>query len=827
MDDPRIILRILRSLLKRNPDNRLVLSTPDRERIDGKHSSSVPDNPTHIRQWTASELERALISGCFIVESIKHVPENQFDDLNRTILTELSCNEEAHHKALAAMNLPAASDHLVITTEHSRAQKTGGIGTYYEISEHSTGMPRLILYVGGAGLPEHWSEYCGKEGWMHVAALNGRADATYNEVSSINHHAILDAVFTVIFLYDQIKLIEYQDYLGIGSVVAQAKRAGLIPNSIFILAYAHGNHLYLDNAAGEINRFRPLENDVRERISLELADLVAFPSVFLRDLYLNIGQLKISNHVLQPYPIELSNDAIVDTDYSKVSTLVFYGKHSKQKGYFDFCEAVVQLLSKKTNNCTHQIKKVVILGSVEPDPRLFEFPGVEINYGIFPHNEVIDLLHKLSKSSLVVLPYKGDNHPLSLFEVMSSGSQLLAYRAGGLPEQIPQELHDKLLCNPNAEDLAQAIETAVGLSFWDRCCLIRDTKVLTTKRYEAHSQQYRNFIESLKVSSDHPIPQTCGGVSVIIPNYNGERHYLEDALFGIRNSFRRPDAIFIIDDCSTDRSFEILSDVSAETTDLPIRVLRNPTNKGLAGTRNVGLSQCTTEYVCAHDNDNILHNRFLEIACRIMDLNPSIDAVTCWTRGFSDGDDWQAEHTTTLDYSYRPIGPDIGLGLTQNTFGDAMAVYRTATLKKIGGWDASSKSMWEDWQLFLKLTANGHNILVIPKELILYRVRKNSMMRTYPEFNGWMRISNTLPMIPDNYRFGLLRALVLPDWRAFSSENNYLTVEVHRLTDRLNLIENSWTWRISKQLIALLSKFPRLRAVLKFGGRNVAKVLRR
>lgn len=830
LDDPRFILRVLRSLLKNNPDNRLILSTPDRDRIDGKGSSSLPDNPTHVRQWTAPELKQALSSGCFVVENIKHIPENQFDHLDRTILVELSCSEESHRIALAEMHLPSPSDHLVITTEHSKAQYTGGIGTYYQVSEDVTGLARTVLFVGGHGIPFDWAEFCTNNNWMHMSSMCGKFNATHHEVCNYRHDDILEATLAVIFLYDQIKLIEYQDFSGIGAVIAQAKRAHLIPESVCLLAYAHGSHLYLDNAAEAINRYRSLEIDVRERLAMELADVVAFPSIFLRDLYIETGKLEIKNYQIQPYPIQISDSPVIDTQYSKIDTLIFYGKHSKQKGYFDFCDAVVSLLNDSTKLCSHQIKKIVVLGSTSPDPRLFDLTGVEVSYGVFSHREVIEILEDLSKNSLVILPYKGDNHPLSLFEVISSGSQLLAYRAGGIPEQIPQELHEKILCDPNIADLVEGIEQAINFSFWDRCSLIRDTKVLTSEKYKIHSNEYKKFIDSLKVSIDRPQIKNNGDITIIMPNYNGVKTYLEDAFSGIVNSFRRPDKVIVIDDSSSQKNYGILKEFIDHSENLPIEVIRNSQNLGLAQTRNIGLDQCVTEYICAHDNDNILLNRFLQLACNAMDLDPTIDAVTCWTRAFNDGDNWQSRETTTIDYSFRPVGSDIGMGLTNNVFGDAMAVYRTSTLREFGGWDGSSKAMWEDWQLFLKFAANGKKILVIPKELILYRVRKNSMLRTYPEFDAWMRIANAIPSVPDNNRFGMIRAVSQPDWKHYKAENERLFHETKLLyseVQRLTVIEQSWSWRIMKRFISILSRFPRLRATLKYIGRHVAKIIRR
>jgi hypothetical protein len=111
---------------------------------------------------------------------------------------------------------------------------------------------------------------------------------------------VLAGVEHLTFLYDQIKMVEYADFVGIGYRVAQAKKANLLPPEVNTVCFCHGNTFYLDSAEGAVNTTRDLAIDVKERIGVELADYVVFPSLFLEDLYINKLGLLIKRRVLVP-----------------------------------------------------------------------------------------------------------------------------------------------------------------------------------------------------------------------------------------------------------------------------------------------------------------------------------------------------------------------------------------------------------------------------------------------------------------------------------------------------------------------------------------------
>jgi glycosyltransferase involved in cell wall biosynthesis len=97
-------------------------------------------------------------------------------------------------------------------------------------------------------------------------------------------------------------------------------------------------------------------------------------------------------------------------------------------------------------------------------------------------------------------------------------------------------------------------------------------------------------------------------ISVVMANYNGEP-YLESAVESIlRQSFGQFEFI-IIDDGSTDHSWEILNNIQ----DLRIKLFQNKTNLGLTRSLNKGLSIAKGELIARQDADDIsFPNRFIK-----------------------------------------------------------------------------------------------------------------------------------------------------------------------------------------------------------------------
>lgn len=113
-------------------------------------------------------------------------------------------------------------------------------------------------------------------------------------------------------------------------------------------------------------------------------------------------------------------------------------------------------------------------------------------------------------------------------------------------------------------------------------------------------------------------------VSVIMPAYNAAR-FIEEAIHSVVNQTEKNWELFVIDDCSSDNSFEIAQRQAAK--DPRIQVLRNSTNLGVANARNRGIGLAKGEYIAFLDSDDIWHPEKLE---RQLDKIKNSHAVICY-----------------------------------------------------------------------------------------------------------------------------------------------------------------------------------------------------
>lgn len=91
-------------------------------------------------------------------------------------------------------------------------------------------------------------------------------------------------------------------------------------------------------------------------------------------------------------------------------------------------------------------------------------------------------------------------------------------------------------------------------------------------------------------------------LSVIVPFYNVQQ-FAADMLRALAGNARRDFEFILVDDCSTDRTAEILED--AVRGPLPgARLIRHERNGGLATARNTGLDAAQGEYVTFLDGDD-------------------------------------------------------------------------------------------------------------------------------------------------------------------------------------------------------------------------------
>lgn len=113
-------------------------------------------------------------------------------------------------------------------------------------------------------------------------------------------------------------------------------------------------------------------------------------------------------------------------------------------------------------------------------------------------------------------------------------------------------------------------------------------------------------------------------VSVIVPVYNVER-YVEKCVRSILDQSYQNIEIIIVDDGSTDDSYDVCTDLRKESPD-KIKLFKKE-NGGLSSARNFGLSQAQGEYISFVDSDDIVSQDFIEKLVSLLEETSS--SVSC------------------------------------------------------------------------------------------------------------------------------------------------------------------------------------------------------
>ena len=114
-------------------------------------------------------------------------------------------------------------------------------------------------------------------------------------------------------------------------------------------------------------------------------------------------------------------------------------------------------------------------------------------------------------------------------------------------------------------------------------------------------------------------------VSVLLPTYNVEK-YISKTLDSIIQQTYKNINILIIDDCSTDDTFNIIKKYKEK--DSRIQIFRNSKNEGIVKTRNKLFDLSNSEYQAIFDADDLYDRNRLQVQVNFLTKNKDIDAVS-------------------------------------------------------------------------------------------------------------------------------------------------------------------------------------------------------
>lgn len=201
-------------------------------------------------------------------------------------------------------------------------------------------------------------------------------------------------------------------------------------------------------------------------------------------------------------------------------------------------------------------------------------------------------------------------------------------------------------------------------------------------------------------------------VSVIMPVYNTEE-WVWEAIESILNQTFKEFEFIIIDDCSTDWSYEILDEYAKK--DKRISLYRNEKNSWISYTRNRLISLTTTDYIATQDSDDVsTHNR-LKLEYEFLSKHDKY-WVVAWDNEIID-EEWKV-------IGHRKYSDNIqSVILKKSPVSNPTTMFRKSFLEEVW-WYEEWLNYWEDYDVWLKFYLNWYKIKNIDKVLLKYRVRK-------------------------------------------------------------------------------------------------------
>jgi len=208
-------------------------------------------------------------------------------------------------------------------------------------------------------------------------------------------------------------------------------------------------------------------------------------------------------------------------------------------------------------------------------------------------------------------------------------------------------------------------------------------------------------------------------ITIIVPVYNG-MPFVTETINSIVNQSFKDIGILIIDDGSTDKSYETLENIK----DTRIRLIKR-SNTGLCNTLNYAISLVNTKYLARIDQDDIAHYDRIEKQLCLLEKEPEYDCVFSLINRISENGKqfgfYKLENSSTPFFNYIPE--------KHGALSHSTLFTKTNFIKLVGGYNSISYPA-DDLDLLLRLNENGR-IAVINQPLVDYRVHMNAFTFKY------------------------------------------------------------------------------------------------
>lgn len=213
---------------------------------------------------------------------------------------------------------------------------------------------------------------------------------------------------------------------------------------------------------------------------------------------------------------------------------------------------------------------------------------------------------------------------------------------------------------------------------------------------------------------------TAPKISLIMSVYNGE-DYLAEAIDSVLKQSFTDFELIIINDCSTDKTSEILK--SFEAQDARVKVHTNEVNLRLPSSLNKAISFAQGKYIARMDADDICLPDRLEKQYAFMESHPHVALSSCRFLTLKNGVISSGGCGGRCDHESVKA-----LLLVTNPILHPGIIAKTDAIKSLL-YDKSF-TCTEDMELWTRFVLAGYNVEILPAYLMIYRLHDKQITET-------------------------------------------------------------------------------------------------
>jgi glycogen synthase len=648
----------------------------------------------------------------------------------------------------------------------------GGIGSYCEEIAHLVGKNRnhaLHVFVSDWSLRETITEKPSAQ-----VTITRLPVLTLCEGLQLNGppqlaHAFRRGVLDALEQGGAPDVIEAQDYLGIAYYLQMEKLTGnpLLEDIPITVTLHSPEYIVHHHNAAPTHVLPQFWTGMLEQSSIRAADMVWAPSRYVLSKLGDHLQDIESTVIRNPFHIR---DAQNHADGEGV---YYFGRIQHLKGIEALFRAWRELIAAGVRETLYLVggdsdfhargmKMLDYLRKRYAD--VFESGLVEV-VGLLPRHEAIA---RIARARLVVIPSYYDNFPYAALEAMAQQRVVVMADTVGLSEIVTHgrngfvfshadkgalaaTLTEVLALVPAARERIGAAARAAAIGYCDpakvfgqKCAAVAGMKARHVTPANRRLFPFLNVQPIVPPKGGFPgvpRPMTKGLLTVVVPFFNMGR-YLADVLDNILATDYPDKEILVLNASSTDmesiRAFFVQKE---RFSAVPMLRFEHVKDFGLADTRNRGAELANGEFVTFLDPDDFVEPDYYSKAIWCLDRYDNVSAVGCWVQYFEGADGnwitWNAEPPYLLFH---------------NMINTSSMVMKREVFLACGGNDTGMIWGMEDYECLLRMVSSGYGAVALPEPLFRYRVRADSMQRSFTRINDIMTYEFITDRNPEIFR---------------------------------------------------------------------------